>query len=116
VGAEAFEVSTVPVDAGRTIVRVRGELDLATCPALEEALGALPPGERVVLDLGECSFVDSTAIRVVLQGAARSEASGGSMELVASGATVLRTLEIASVAERIRIHPTVEAATSGTSG
>jgi anti-sigma B factor antagonist len=112
--AEQFDVTTVPLDAGRSVVRVRGELDLATCPRLEAALDELPPGEKVVLDLGECSFLDSSAIRVLLNGATRAESAGGALALVATGSVVLRALEIASIGERIPIHPTVEAAAAGT--
>jgi len=109
--AKAFEVTMVPHDAGRSIVRVRGELDLATCSQLEAALAAAPPGESIVLDLTECGFLDSAAIRVVLTSAERVGASGGSVSLVATDPGVLRVLEIASVATRVPLHPSVEAAT-----
>lgn len=110
--AAPFEIATVPHDAGRRIVRVRGELDLATCPQLETALSDVPPGEHVVLDLIECSFLDSAAIRVVLAGAERATSSGSRLSLVATNPGVLRVLEIVNAQARMSIHPTVEAATA----
>jgi anti-sigma B factor antagonist len=113
--AEPFDISTVAPDTGISVVRVRGELDQATSPALEESLTQTPPGDNVVLDLTDCSFIDSSAIRVLLGGANHVESSGGSMSLVVPAAGVLRALEIANVEARVPIHPSVDAATAGTS-
>jgi anti-sigma B factor antagonist len=114
--AEPFDISTVTPDTGISLVRVRGELDQATSPALEEALTQAPPGDNVVLDLTDCSFIDSSAIRVVLSGSKHVESSGGAMALVVPAAGVLRALEIAHVEARVPIHPTVDAATAATAG
>jgi anti-sigma B factor antagonist len=114
--AEPFEIATVAPDTGVSVVRVRGELDQATSPALEEALTEAPPGDNVVLDLTHCSFIDSSAIRVVLSGAKHVESSGGAMSLVVPAPGVLRALEIANVEARVPIHPSVDAATAGTAG
>ena len=114
--AEPFDISTVAPDSGVSVVRIRGELDQATSPALEDALVQAPPGDVVVLDLTDCSFIDSSAIRVVLTGARQVESGGGAMSLVVPAAGVLRALEIANVGERVPIHPSVDAATAGIAG
>ena len=55
-----FSISITDRD-GRAVVVVRGELDLATAPELEEALiERLDAGQDVVLDLRELEFMDST--------------------------------------------------------
>jgi len=114
--AEPFDISTVSPDTGVSIVRVRGELDQATSPALEEALTQAASGDNVILDLTDCSFIDSSAIRVVFAGAKHVEAGGGGMSLVVPAAGVLRALEIANVEARVPIHPSVDAATAATAG
>jgi len=114
--AEPFDISTVSPDTGVSIVRVRGELDQATSPALEDALTKAASGHNVVLDLTDCSFIDSSAIRVVLAGARHVEEGGGGMSLVVPAAGVLRALEIANVQARVSIHPSVDAATAATAG
>ena len=115
-GTDAFDVTTVPHDAGRTIVRVRGELDLSTCAELQAALDQAPAGEAVIIDLAGCTFVDSSAIRVVLTGATDAEHAGGGLSLVVTDPGVLRVLEIANVEERVPIHPTVESAAAPQAG
>jgi anti-sigma B factor antagonist len=49
-------------------VALTGELDIATAPALEQKLSELPREgvERLMLDLRELAFIDSTGLRVVL--------------------------------------------------
>ncbi len=90
---------------------MRGELDLSTCSELEAALEQAPSGETIILDLAACTFLDSSALRVVLTGATAAAEAGGSLSLVVSDPGVLRVLEITNVDARVPIHPTVEAAT-----
>jgi anti-anti-sigma factor len=48
-------------------VALAGELDIATAPGLEQKLAELAPQvTRVMLDLRELAFIDSTGLRVVL--------------------------------------------------
>jgi anti-sigma B factor antagonist len=63
-GELTVDIST---SADTASVALTGELDIATAPALEEKLAALPHEiTRVVLDLRELAFIDSTGLRVVL--------------------------------------------------
>ena len=50
---------------------VEGELDLETAPKLRDALlGAINEGNGGVwVDLARCSFMDSTGLRVIIEGA-----------------------------------------------
>jgi STAS domain len=54
-----FAISTSE-QGGRTVVSLRGELDLATAPQLEQVVTErLAAGDEVVLDLRELAFMDS---------------------------------------------------------
>lgn len=108
--AGEFEVTVRKLDEASTLVRVSGEVDMATSSELESALEKTEPGERVVVDLTACTFLDSSAIRALLTGAARLEAGGGSVALVAPDPRIRRVLEIAGLDERLPIHPTLDAA------
>lgn len=83
-----------------TIVHVRGQLDLGTAQRFRSVLTQAVHGERcVVVDLSECSFIDSVSIGLLL--VARREATGlgecrSPMAIVAGGA-VARTLELVGV-------------------
>jgi anti-anti-sigma factor len=66
-----FAISTSE-RGGRTVVSLRGELDLATAPAFEEVVNEhLTAGGDVVVDLRELTFMDSTGLRVLVHAHAR---------------------------------------------
>ena len=97
--AEAFTVRTVR-HADATVVVPAGELDLATAPALEHALTrafATAAAERVVLDLRELEFIDSSGLRTLLTARRRADDAGANFSLVAGHRGLERTLEIAGV-------------------
>lgn len=52
------------------VVRAVGEIDLYTAPRLHEALVNLE-GKRVVVDLSDCGFIDSTGIGVLVAASKR---------------------------------------------
>ena len=92
---------------GQRIVRLRGELDVATAPSFDRALTRLrPPGQRVVLDLGELHFMDSTGLRILLK-ARRIAAEGGWVLVLRSvPPNIRRLLELAGVEDAIPTEPT----------
>ena len=50
------------------VVRVDGELDLATAPALRAALErALADGDQLVVDLSAVTFIDSSGLSVLVR-------------------------------------------------
>jgi anti-anti-sigma factor len=65
---------------GERVIRLRGELDIESAPDLERVLlRRRPAGQRVVLDLTELKFMDSTGLRVLLR--ARVAADEGRWEI-----------------------------------
>jgi anti-anti-sigma factor len=85
--------------AGATIrIAVLGELDLATAPALEDALTQAGADARlVVLDLRGLSFLDSTGLRTVLQADARARSDGHDLLVVRGPQAVHRVFTLAGV-------------------
>jgi anti-anti-sigma factor len=83
------------------MLRVRGELDLATADIVREALrGALADGrEEVVVDLTELVFIDSTGIGILI--AAISESDGVLRFLPSRSAAVERVLRLTGVEARM---------------
>ena len=66
---------------GERVIRLRGELDVETVPDLERlVLRSRPARQRVVLDLSDLRFMDSTGLRVLLR--ARVAADAGGWEIV----------------------------------
>lgn len=83
---------------------------MATCPELLGALEDVDSGKRILIDLSECTFLDSSAVRVLVDTARSAESAGGELVLVANDPAILRVLEIASLDTMIEVHETVEAA------
>jgi anti-anti-sigma factor len=63
-----FKVSTSPIDRNGVLISVEGDFDLSTADQVrrsaEQAISARRP---MILDLYKCAFMDSTALRLVLQ-------------------------------------------------
>jgi anti-anti-sigma factor len=106
-----FDVRVTTAPSGTTIVHVSGDLDLASAPVLEEAIGALPGPPRLVVDLTECSFLDSSGMRVLV--AVRRSAPDTTIELVAADAAILRALEIARLDTMFALHSSLDDALDG---
>ena len=50
------------------MIAIEGELDLASCEQLKPAADKAVFGRRpLILDLSQCSFLDSSALRLILQ-------------------------------------------------
>jgi anti-sigma B factor antagonist len=106
-----------PVDGverrnGDLVVRLAGEIDLYNAAevgaALQEAGESGP--ERVVVDLGEVDFVDSTALGTLVE--ARKQLASARLVLAAPGRHVRRALEVAGLLEHFDVHDSVDAALS----
>ena len=82
--------------AGRHAVSVDGELDMTAAPEFRDAIhAAIDAGaSTVVVDLNEVTFIDSTAIGVLLGARERLRRSGGSLQIVCDEPNVVRILEI----------------------
>ena len=83
---------------------------MATSGSFEEAIAQAEPGARLVIDLRECTFLDSSAVRVLVETARAMEQSNGTVSLVAQDPGILRVLEIAAVDTMLPVHDTLDAA------
>jgi anti-sigma B factor antagonist len=92
-----------------------GEIDYAASPLLQEHIAKhIKAGTRqLVIDLSAATFIDSTAIGVLI-GAAGSlrEASGGTLAIVCADENVLKILEISGLRAAIAVYRTREEALS----
>jgi len=107
-----FVAATHQLDGSRTVVSVRGEVDRATAPALEETLVAVTEEQTgdVIVDMTGCRFFDSTGLRLLLASKERLEGSNRRMALVLSNPVVLRIFQITRYDELFEIYPSLRAA------
>jgi anti-sigma B factor antagonist len=96
-----YLIGTRPVTDARHVIVVGGELDLNAAPELKAAIGtAIDHGATtLVVDLAGVTFIDSTAIGVLLAARERIRRAGGVLELTCAEPHVLRILEIVGMAE-----------------
>ena len=84
---------------GTVVLRLQGELDMATAPGLARdlhtALDARP--STLALDLSELTFLDSTGIRVLITASRRAEDQGCSFVLRSPRRSVLKALRLTGV-------------------
>lgn len=89
---------------GRTVLAIRGEIDLATAPAfaaaMEQALEDVP---LVVFDLAGVTFMDSSGLNVLVSAAGRGSTSDG-VRIRNAPVTIRRLLSITGLDEVIRIE------------
>lgn len=92
------------------VVTLEGEIDLYTAPRFKEALGqGIDEGARhVIVDLSSVTFVDSTALGVLVGGARRLRLHDGSLVVVAGLDRIRRIFEIAGLGGAFAILPTLD--------
>lgn len=97
---------------GCVVVAVRGEVDLATAPALKDRLLELVSEGKteIVVDLSNTDFLDSTGLGAVVAAYKRVRAHEGHMRLVATSARVKRVFEITNLDRVVPICATVDEA------
>lgn len=94
---------------GYSVVSVTGEIDVATAPALRSRLeGTIDADgtELVIVDLLGVTFIDSTALSVLIEASKRSAGAGRSMRVVVAEPRILRIFEITGLTELFAIRPT----------
>jgi anti-anti-sigma factor len=67
---------------GLAVVSVHGEHDLCTTPELTQALEQAAMHSNVLIDLSDCSFIDSSVIQALVKTALALEARGEQLALV----------------------------------
>lgn len=94
-------------DPGLAVVSMRGEHDLSTVPALAQALEQAAAHSNVLVDLSECSFMDSSVIQVLIKTAQSLKARGEQLVLVIppEQRVVARVAELTGLSEILPIHP-----------
>lgn len=100
----------VDVQSGRdrVVVRLSGELDLASAPVLERELERpdIESASMLVLDLDGLEFLDSTGLQVLLSTHRRATEQGQQFAITRGSPQVQRLLDITRVAERLTIVET----------
>jgi anti-sigma B factor antagonist len=105
-----FQLSDHEVDPETHLIELGGEIDLYTAPGFEERLAALLEDgkRRIVINLLEVTFIDSTGVHVIVNALQRLQGVGGALALVCVNENVLQVFKIIGLDTLLPIHGTRE--------
>jgi anti-anti-sigma factor len=101
----AFELETSEPHPGVALLLLRGELDFAAAAALRAQVAAVA-AMRLVIDLREVTFIDSSALRELLNARGELERHGGRLVLSGVPVSVQRLLDMTGTAALFESAPT----------
>ena len=104
-----LKLSTETTDGVR-ITRVAGELDLSTIEAFDAEFDGSFSAGRQIVDLTDCTFVDSSALRAFVRTRRRISEAGGHFALIAPSQPARRTLEVAALDRFVPVFETLDEA------
>src|SRR4051795_2153963 len=110
-GAREDPVAGVDRRDGAGVVALGGELDLYNAHVVRDALldAANEAPKRLVVDLSDVKFIDSTALGVLIEARTRLANRRGFL-LAAPGLETRRALEISGLDRHFAVHETLDAA------
>jgi anti-sigma B factor antagonist len=91
-----FDVARTMLRQGLGLVEVSGEVDIYTAPRLKDEIVTLidEGAANMVVDLSKVTFIDSTALGVLIGGIKRVHTVGGELVMVAESRPVQKILAI----------------------
>lgn len=91
-----FRMTAAHVTDGTYVLALAGELDLLHAPELDEELRVLVEDgtSRVIVDLLEVPFLESSALGVLLKYSRLLRTNGGELTLVTDDVRIMRVIEI----------------------
>jgi anti-anti-sigma factor len=104
--ADALPLAVVVIQDGRQVIaHVTGEIDMATCGRLRDAIEPyLGPAQRVVLDLSGVTFMDSSCLSVLLHARTTLTADGGSLVLRNPSRAAHRLLSVSGMEKAFQLE------------
>ncbi|MBS1844048.1 MAG: STAS domain-containing protein [Actinobacteria bacterium] len=122
-GPAPFQASASEIEGGIRLLEVNGELDLSTSNQLEGPLddATASPASAVLIDLSDCTFIDSTGIALIVRAWQRVDTSAGNggeggLALCCQNEQVRRVLEVTGLEHSLRVFPTRDEAVAALRG
>jgi anti-sigma B factor antagonist len=91
-----LDISTEEAGPGIAVVALTGEVDLYTCPEFKQELLRVIADESslVVVDLTATTFIDSTALGVIIRGVERLKQQDGRLVVVCADPNIVKVFEV----------------------
>ncbi len=104
-----MEISTSQVDSA-AVIRCQGRLNMVAAPRLRAAIdAAVEDGQaRLVVDLEQTSFVDSSGLGALVAGLKKTRQAGGDLRIAGPGEQVRMVLGLTNLDRVLRPHARLE--------
>src|SRR4051794_30440296 len=104
----SFSLTEVAPETGVLIIALEGEADMTTAMKFNESFfSAARSGlRRVVADLTDVSFIDTTMLNALVVGHRRMLRDSGRFAVVCDGPRVMRVLEITGLGQILKVFRT----------
>lgn len=112
---DVLQLSTEHEDGAAVVIVVKGELDVATTPAFKSLVSELVSRghNRLVLDLRDLEFIDSTGIGAFVGAMNRAQQANGSLCLRAVPVRIASVLDMVGLSSVLALEPPRVADMSG---
>jgi anti-sigma B factor antagonist len=112
--AVEFEIKDRKVDDDTHVIAVAGEIDLFTAPEFKQRVSSLIDAgrSRVVVDLTETTFIDSSSLGVLIGAHRRLKLRGGALLVVCDSEAIAKTFKITGLDGVFTLASSVDAALS----
>jgi anti-sigma B factor antagonist len=110
-----MEMILAPHGPGVAVAHLEGRLDLLSAQALKTRLSeAVTAGNhRLVVDLGDVPFIDSSGLGALISGLKAARQAGGDLRVARPGDQPRVVLRLTTLDRVLRPYPTVEEALAG---
>jgi anti-sigma B factor antagonist len=107
-----FSIDDRRLDDDTHVIAVTGEVDLFTAPEFKERVMAPIAADvgRVVVDLTDATFIDSSSLGVLIGAHRRLRGRGGRLMVACDVTAILKTFRVTGLDGVFTVAPTVEEA------
>jgi anti-sigma B factor antagonist len=107
-----FHIEDESHKADSIVIKLQGEVDLYAAPELKDHVNrAIESGKnKLVLDLSEATFIDSTTLGILVSGMKRLRPRGGMLAVLCPDPTMARIFDITGLNRMFSVHDTLEGA------
>ena len=92
-------------DDGTVVVSAAGELDAYAAPDLSDAFAGVAGEDLLIVDLAAVSFLDSTALGIVVRALREVDERGGGARIVLPAGPARRIFEITTLDRVLAVAP-----------
>jgi anti-sigma B factor antagonist len=107
-----FHIEDESHKADSIVIKLQGEVDLYAAPELKDHVNrAIESGKtKLILDLSEATFIDSTTLGILVSGMKRLRPRGGMLAVLCPDPTMARIFDITGLNRMFSVHDSLDAA------